>query len=180
MSSQRKIDSSRANGALSHGPKTPQGRALSDAAHITHGLNSRRTVLGHESEEEFRALREAYVIYFQPETRADFDLLDEFVAARWRLLRITSIETALFDLELDHQEPVVKKTFAVCDTETRSAIAFKALCDDSRALGVLNRYEGRIRRTHDRLFKRLEARRKNHENKKVHIQPNPINEHPTP
>ena len=70
MSSQRKIDSSRANGALSHGPKTPQGRALSDAAHITHGLNSRRTVLGHESEEEFRALREAYVIYFQPECPA--------------------------------------------------------------------------------------------------------------
>ncbi len=180
MSSQRKIDSARANGALSHGPKTPEGRALSAAARLTHGLNSRRTVLGHESEEEFRALREAYIMYFQPETRADFDLLDEFVAARWRLLRITSIETALFDLELDQQELAVKDKFQVCDVETRSALAFKALCDDSRALGVLNRYEGRIRRTHDRLFKRLEARQKIRGNKKVHIEPNPINEQCTP
>ena len=178
MSSQRRIDSSRANGALSHGPKTPHGRALSEAAHITHGLNSRRTVLGHESEEEFRAMHEAYVIYFQPETRAEFDLLDEFVAARWRLLRITGIETALFDLELDQQEIAVKDKFIVCDVETRSALAFKALCDESRAIGVLNRYEGRIRRTHDRLFKRLEAHRKNRKNKKGDIQPSPINEHP--
>jgi hypothetical protein len=174
MSSQRRIDASRANGALSHGPKTPRGRALSDAAHTTHGLNSRRTVLGHE----FRAMHEAYVVYFQPDTRAEFDLLDEFVAARWRLLRITGIETALFDLELDQQEPAIKDKFQVCDVETRSALAFKALCDESRALGVLNRYEGRIRRTHDRLFKRLEAYRKNRVNKKVHIQPSPVNEHP--
>jgi hypothetical protein len=178
MSSQRRIDASRANGALSQGPKTPQGRDLRDAANLTHGLNSRRTVLGHESEEEFRALRETYIIYFQPETCADFDLIDEFVAARWRLVRITSIETALFDLELDHQEPAVQKKFTVCDIETRSALAFKALCDDSRALGVLTRYEGRIRRTHDRLFKRLEAGRKIRENKKVQSVPNPINEHP--
>lgn len=179
MSSQRRIDASRANGALSHGPKTPTGRALSDAARLTHGLTSRRTLIGNESEEDFRALRETYTLYFQPETRAELDWLEEFIAARWRLIRITSIETALLNLEMDHQEPQVKKEFEICDSATRIAMAYRALSDDSRALGLLNRYEARIRRIHDKLYKRLEAHRKRRA-RAVHHEPNPANEHPTP
>jgi len=121
MSSQRRIDASRANGALSHGPKTPEGRALSAAAALTHGLTARRTLVGNESEEAFRALRDVYTLYFQPENRLELDWLEEFIASRWRLIRITSMETALLTLEVDHQEPDVKKQFEVCETETRIA-----------------------------------------------------------
>ena len=179
MSSQRKIDSARANGALSHGPKTPEGRALSDAAAITHGLTARRTLAADESEEAFRALREMYARYFQPATQTEFDWLEEFIATRWRLIRITSMETALLTLEVDRQVPQVKKTFTVCETETRLAMAFRALSDDTHALSLLNRYEARIRRTHDKLYKRLDSRRKKRA-RAVHNEPNPINEHPKP
>ena len=179
MSSQRRIDASRANGALSHGPKTPEGRALSDAARLTHGLTSRRTLVADESEEALRALRETYTLYFQPETQLELDWLEEFIASRWRLIRITSMETALLTLEVDHQAPEVKETFAVCETETRIAMAFRALADDSNALGLLNRYEARIRRTHDKLYRRLEARRKKRA-RAVQHEPSPINEHPQP
>ena len=179
MSSQRRIDASRANGALSHGPKTPEGRALSAAAALTHGLTARRTLVGNESEEAFRALRDVYTLYFQPENRLELDWLEEFIASRWRLIRITSMETALLTLEVDHQEPDVKKQFEVCETETRIAMVFRALSDDSHALDLLNRYEARIRRTHDKLYKRLEARRKKHA-RAVQHGPSPINGHPTP
>ena len=179
MSSQRKIDSARANGALSHGPKTPEGRALSAAAAITHGLTARRTLAADESEEAFRALREMYARYFQPATQTEFDWLEEFIATRWRLIRITSMETALLTLEVDRQVPQVKKTFTVCETETRLAMAFRALSDDTHALDLLNRYEARIRRTHDRLYKRLDRCRKKRA-RAVQHEPNPINEHPQP
>ena len=165
MSSQRRIDASRANGALSHGPKTPEGRALSDAARLTHGLTSRRTLVGNESEEDFRALRETYTAYFLPVTR--------FIAARWRLIRITSIETAMLNLEMDRQEPHVKKEFEICDAATRVAMAFRALSDDSRALALLNRYESRFRRICDKLLRVLETCRAN---RKLRQEPSPINE----
>ncbi len=177
MSSQRKIDSARANGARSHGPKTPEGRALCAAAAVTHGLTARRTLAADESEEAFRALREMYALYFQPATQTEYDWLEEFIACRWRLVRLTSMETALLTLEVDRQLPQVTKTFTVCETETRLAMAFRALSDDTHALDLLNRYEARIRRTHDQLYKRLDRRRKKRA-RAVQHGPNPINEHP--
>ena len=75
MSTQRRIDSSRANGARSHGPKTPEGLARCRAAPITHGHSARQVVLENESLDEFRALREMYLVHFRPESPFDLDLL---------------------------------------------------------------------------------------------------------
>jgi len=70
MSSQRRIDSSRVNGAKPYGPATPEGRARSDAAGITHGLTARRVLLDNEPEDDFRALRDIYLLHFQRRQRA--------------------------------------------------------------------------------------------------------------
>ena len=129
MSSQRRIAASRANGARSRGPVTPEGLARCQAASLTHGLTARRTVLGNESMDGFRALREAYVLHFRPESRLEVDTVDSLAAARWRLDRAISLEVTLLDLEMERQEPEIQKEFEVCDAETRTAIAYRALCD---------------------------------------------------
>jgi hypothetical protein len=170
MSSQRRIDSSRANGARSRGPVTAEGRARSHAAGLTHGLSSPRVVLKTESEEEFRAFREAWIADLQPQTRFEIDLVDRFVADRWRLARVWSLETALLDHEISRQEPGIQ------DAQTRTAMAFRALCDNSRALDTLGRYEARLSRACDRALKVLESQRALSENQEIHQEPNPESE----
>lgn len=151
MSSQRRIDSSRANGARSRGPKTPEGLARSRAASLTHGLSSPQIVLPHESEDEFRALREGYLAEFPPQSPRDLDLVNLLAAARWRLDRLGSIEVDLFNAEIARQQPGARQNLKL-------ALAFRALCDESRAFANLDRYEAHLNRIHQAALTALTAR----------------------
>ena len=169
MSSQRRIDASRANGAKSRGPVTPEGRARSDMAAVTHGLTSRRVLLKNESEDEFVALRDVLVAHFQPSDPYEADLVEQLVAARWRLDRVSSLETALLEVEISRREPEIEKEFQSCSPDIRNALAFRALFDESRVLAGLSRYESRFRRACDKLTKKLDSLRAI---KKLHEEPN--------
>jgi len=177
MSSQRRIEASRANGAKSHGPTTAAGRSRCAMAAITHGLTAKRVVLAKESKEDFQALREMYFAHFQPRGNYESDLVEQLVAARWRLDRAWALETALLDVETARRQPKIEEEFESCDTETCTALAFRALCDESRGLSGIGRYESRYRRICDRITKWLEARRTT---QKMSQGPIPINERPQP
>ena len=170
MSSQRRIDSSRANGAKSHGPVTPEGRARSRAAGLTHGLTSGQLLIEGESEEQFNALREEYLADYQPQTRSQFDLVDHLAATRWRLNRVIALQTALMDLQMGRQQPEIDKEFESCGAAIRAAIAYQHLCDDSRALESLNRHEARLSAELRRTLRLQDAQLKN---QKLHHEPNP-------
>ena len=177
MSSQRRKDASRANGALSHGPVTPEGLARCQSAPLTHGLTAHAIVLESESEDDFRALYDAYLAEFQPPSARDLFLVEQLVSARWRLDRAVYTETALLDLKMAQQEPQVEREFSACDKKTRTALAFRALCDESRAFAALDRYEARLQRAYYRALNALTAPR---EKKKSHKGPSPVNGHYDP
>ena len=65
-SSARRIVGSRANGALSLGPITAEGKARSAQNALVHGLTANTVVLSMESREQFDALADRYFNFFNP------------------------------------------------------------------------------------------------------------------
>src|SRR5882762_765859 len=105
MSTQLKSDTARVNGAKSQGPKTAEGRAKSSRNATKHGLSSRNPlVLECENDDDFQALHLNQMEIHQPATLAEKDLVDQMVAARWRILRLQSIETDVLATEMRQRQ----------------------------------------------------------------------------
>ena len=100
MSSLRRVQSSKANGALSKGPSTPAGKQRSSLNAIRHGLCANCIVLDHESRENFLILLQQHVDRFQPANEVESGMIEEMCAAYWRQRRAWAIETALLDKQI--------------------------------------------------------------------------------
>jgi hypothetical protein len=96
MISQKRILAARANGALSRGPKTPEGKARSRNA-----VRSRRltdcTVVGNESREAFQDLFNFHVDSFSPLDDVEMGMIEEMASAYWRIRRSWAIENYLLE-----------------------------------------------------------------------------------
>ena len=154
MSSQRKIDSARANGAKSHGPKTEQGRKKSAMNALTHGLYASSVVLSTESPDEYRQLLEAYLQQLQPVGEVEFDLVEEMVAAKWQQRRLRAIESDLLELEMMQQEKRLDEKYSRYDEIVKVASAYSALALYP-ALPLLTRHQSSLERAYSRSLKNL-------------------------
>jgi hypothetical protein len=92
MSSDRRIAASQANGRLSHGPKTPEGKQRSSLNAMRHGLCAAIIVLPGENPQGFHDLMEQYVKRFCPD---EYTFIEEMAATYWRQRRGWCIETTL-------------------------------------------------------------------------------------
>jgi hypothetical protein len=155
MSSQLKSDTARANGAKSHGPVTPEGRAASSRNSLRHGFTAGSVVLPTESQEDFQALLDSYTDQFDPQGGVEMDLVQTMAAARWRLRRICSIETTLLDKEMTRNAKDIRREFNNPDDAGRLAWVFRDLANHGQSLALLMRYEGALNRSYDRAFKQL-------------------------
>ena len=91
-----KAEIARANGALSNGPISAEGKARSALNATRHGLCARTMVLG-EAEDggELAALRAALLGRWQPVDAAEAHLVEELVFAAWRQVRLRAVEDAV-------------------------------------------------------------------------------------
>jgi len=103
MSSQRRIDASRANGRKSRGPVTPEGKARSAANSLRHGLLAKVCLLESESREVFDDLIDDFEARFQPIDEVEWGFVEEMIAANWRLRRCWAIENRMLDNEIGAQ-----------------------------------------------------------------------------
>ena len=106
MSSDRKSEAARINGAKSHGPVTPEGqrprpegRARSSQNSIRHGLAAKSVVLPSESREQFQLLLDSHIDEFEPQSEVEMEMVEALAVARWRLRRVWTLETNLFTNE---------------------------------------------------------------------------------
>jgi hypothetical protein len=153
MSSQRKINSARTNGAKSHGPKTKEGLKKSSMNAVTHGLYSLSVVLKGESREQFQEMLDVYIRQFQPDGQAEFDLVEEMVAAKWRERRLWAIEADLLEDEVIVQQQQLDRNGDTYSQITPLSFAYRELAKSS--LPFLNRHESRLERAYSRSLKTL-------------------------
>jgi hypothetical protein len=154
MSSQQKIDSARANGAKSRGPKTEAGRKISSRNAVTHGLYAKGVVLAKESPEQFQEMLDAYIDQFQPHGPAEIDLIEEMVAAKWRQRRLWTIEADLIENQIYLQTEKLDKLYSSYDPNSPLSHAYAALAE-SGSLPFLTRNESRLERAFNRALKTL-------------------------
>ena len=184
--SSKKSATARANGAKSHGPATPAGRARSSQNALRHGLSTRTgalptvsVVLADESPADFQRLLNAYLDEFAPTSPIEVELIETMVSARWRLRRLANIETTLLDNEMETSVNDIHHFFADADrepnVEDHLAYVFKRVACGA-SLHLLNRYEGTINRSYAQAFKQLHLLR----SLRVRVQPNEPKPAPPP
>ncbi len=176
MSSQLKSDTARANGAKSHGPVTPQGRATSSRNSLRHGFAAKSVVLPTESSRDFQALLDSYVVQFDPQGGVEEELVQTMVAARWRLRRICNIETILLATEVARRAEDIDEEFSNMHDVDRLAWVFQKLADHGQSLALVVRYEGALNRSYDRAFKQLQTL----QSARPRVQPNEPKPDPQP
>ena len=154
-----KAESSRINGAKSRGPITPEGKKISSLNAVRHGLLAKVSCLTNENQGLFKELLRDYLTRLQPTDMVELRLVEQVASAAFRLERMVSMETALFDREMDTQTKQREKEFPKMDPESVFAMAFKSLADNSKALHLYLRYEAMLTRQYDRAMKQLLALR---------------------
>ena len=148
MSSERRIQASRANGAKSKGPKTPEGKARSSQNGVCHGLLANSLVLEEESKDIFTAMHAEFVDEFAPSSPFESTLVGLMVAARWRCLRIWGMETSALDREMRSLAAggAPQNGPEVLDASTRASLAIQSMGGATPSEGLLRRYEAHFER----------------------------------
>jgi hypothetical protein len=136
-----RAEQARINGAGSHGPVTPQGKAISCLNALKTGLTARSAVLlQSEDPELFAELRTQYHSHFDPQTPFERGLVDSLAAIFWRHRRAMTWETTSIDIEVVKREEEVNAQFNVIDTISRSTLAYQTLYNNNPAFANLPRY----------------------------------------
>ncbi len=87
------FSASRANGALSRGPATPDGKARSSQNGTRHGLTTRSfALLPGEDPAEHAALLAGYLARHSPADAAERLWVEQLAFAAWRLRRLEAVE----------------------------------------------------------------------------------------
>ncbi len=149
MSSQRRINSSRANGAKSRGPVTPEGKRKSSANSVRHGLLAQCIVLEDETSELFFELLADLTREHNPQTETQRILVETMAIARWRLMRLWTYEREIIEAEVGRTPPGTHGPAA------QAGLAFRSLAENGRVLDLLNRYESRLDRQYARALNLL-------------------------
>ena len=151
MSTLKQIAASRANGAKSKGPVTPQGKRNSSRNSTRHGIFAATIVLESEDSAAFLELIDDLYQEHQPSTPTEMMLVDTIAAARWRQDRIWGIQKTAFDEDVASGDPAAQSP-----PPLRALKALRGSADNVRAHELLLRYEIALDRQLSRAILRLQ------------------------
>src|SRR5260221_10622007 len=155
MSSQKRRDASRKNGALG-GPKSPEGKKISSQNARKHGLYAQS--LSTENQKAYDEYRETFFLEWQPATPTEDLLVHELAMTSWHLRRLSATQNWLLEDEMAMQHDALMTRY---DEEVpdavRTMLAYKGALESSQALAWLSRKRGRLHRVHSRCITSLLA-----------------------
>jgi len=161
MSTDRRIRASRANGALSRGPKTEAGKQRCRLNAVKTGAFAKSIVLKNESPALLAKLRDEYYQHFQPVNPIERDLVEEMVVSKWLTRRAWRLESSSINYKMDQQKDAVEAQHSSLQEHSRTAIAHTDLYDNSVALPHIQRSQLRNSRVYHRALKQLNDLRRN-------------------
>jgi hypothetical protein len=176
----KKVLANRANSKMSTGPITFEGKQKVSGNAITHALTAERLVIIGENLEEFHAFKESMLKIYEPVGAYEEEIFIKIVEIKWKLRRVTSIETGIFGNEIlefdaDSSKPkfsdkILGNTFtknhqnSVNKNQSLIGVAFTKDSNAGSALLKLNTIEGRLisrsQMYEDLLFRTQKKRRK--------------------
>jgi len=153
LTSLRQILANRAKALKSTGPRSPEGKLRSSQNVISHGLTDGNCiVIKGESRECFERLKQCFFERFQPSDPVTALQVEEMAVAKWRLRRLWTIESALYDNELDCIRKELDRTHSFRESEARVGLAYKSLHDKSQCIVHIERHQNRLTRQFERAY----------------------------
>ena len=177
----------------STGPITEEGKRISALNARKHGFAGAQPVIDDEDKEAYSLHLDSYSQAFEPANQPEADAVRLAANAIWRIDRLTSIETALFELETEFHIPFTVAKLNELQFRHHQAIAFMQHVDSSRAIELSRRYLSNSQRDYQRavdMFFKLKTNRiavipaviqpveDTPPPPKIHIVPRPPNELP--
>jgi hypothetical protein len=96
--SQAHSDAARINGAKSHGPVTPEGKARSSQNGRIHGFTASRIVFNTAEEQaDYDSLVSEYTTNLAPKGPVELDIFHQLIHAAWRLRNLAVADAALYE-----------------------------------------------------------------------------------
>ena len=139
-------------------PKAPtsiEGKANVATNRMVHGFRSQTVALATEDHSAYNDHLAAYVARYNPQDKPESDLVGLAASNMWQVMRITAIESALFDLEISGIENELHRDFEQMDEYGRLALSFKK-ANGENGLELLRRYKATAERAYHRAWKALE------------------------
>src|SRR5258707_6627714 len=156
MSTTKQNEANRANAQLSTGPRTAEGKAKSSLNAITHGLTATHLLIPTESADDFEAHAASLRAHFAPADPLRSLLVDQLIAAAWRLRRARLFERLILEQRADDVEDFQKAQGTTYhDPADYFALGYRGDCSGEKALDTLSRHETRIERAFYRALKAL-------------------------
>ena len=152
MSTEAQKNAARQNGALSNGPVTPEGKARAARNSTKHGLTGGAVVLPDESQKEYDAFKADYLNTWCPETLAERDMVEQMVAARWRLRRIERMEAAILNQAFERELEILGEN---PDRDLARQRAYANVIENSKGWRSLDRHQSTLQRSYDQAMKAL-------------------------
>ena len=101
MTSFKHIAANRLNALRSTGPRTQEGKHQSRRNALRHGLTAETVIDALEETEDYRAFEAVIISDYDAQTAVERELVLRLASLLWRLRRIISIETDLFQIQAE-------------------------------------------------------------------------------